>query len=162
MAPESALEGCEPAESSSSPSLWTAAQMQPQEAGIMRGAPDAVAQWGGERGGFRPWPVGAGDVFSAILACPGCWCTLERRRTRAKVKGQRPRSKGILYRASRNTAAITLQEDGYEVGPRCGSCPRFSLGKGHLLQLPRPTWGGASSCAVGVWNAEMGTSRASF
>lgn len=37
LAPESALEGCEPAESSSSPSLWTAAQLQPQEAGIIQG-----------------------------------------------------------------------------------------------------------------------------
>lgn len=45
----------------------------------MRGAPDAVAQWGGERGGFRPRPVGAGDVFSAI--CKGRKETSEVSRT---------------------------------------------------------------------------------
>lgn len=67
-----------------------------------------------------------------------------------------------MHQASRNTALITMLAGGYEVGPRCGSCPWLSLGKGHLPQLPRWTWGGASSGAVGVWNAEMGTSRASF
>ena len=63
----SALEGCEPVESSSSPSLWTAAQLQPQEAGVIQRAPDAVAQWGREGRSCRPRAVGGGDIFPAML-----------------------------------------------------------------------------------------------
>lgn len=86
----------------------------------MRGAPDAVAQWGGERGGFRPRPVGAGDIFSAILLSMP-WMLVHLRtsssnesqgqRSKARVKGDtipgRPgcTPRGLLDRGVQHSAA---------------------------------------------------------
>lgn len=46
LAPETRCEGCEPVQSSSPPSLWTAEPGQPQEAGAVLGARDTAAQQG--------------------------------------------------------------------------------------------------------------------
>lgn len=67
LAPESAFEGCQPVETSSSPSLWTAVQAQCQGAGVIQGVPDAGAQKGRKSDGCRPWPVDGVDIFSTML-----------------------------------------------------------------------------------------------
>lgn len=70
LAPESAFEGCQPVETSSSPSLWTAVQAQCQGAGVIQGVPDAGAQKGRKSDGCRPWPVDGVDIFSTMFSMP--------------------------------------------------------------------------------------------